>query len=244
MENLSEFLVTNPKQILSHLKSLMTNKCLISAAFSDRQSFLTAILSIDEKGQTLTIDCGPKEYLNKELLSSGIVNFKTEYQGISVLFTGREIKKSGDDGEHFSLTMKIPESIYWVQRRKSYRVRSPLSKNSYCSVTLQNEENQTEETHDFKLYDISVTGFSIFCESQESADILTVSTEYNNCSLVLEDKFYQVSFTIQSKTSFNINKPKKNQRIGCKFINTLPPTESAFLRYMQKIEREIKRNLG
>lgn len=244
MENLSEYLVKNPKKILRHLKSLMTNKRIIFATFGDGQSFLTAILSFDEKEKTLTIDCGPKEYLNKQLLNSGIVDFKAETQGISAFFTGREIKKIKDGEEHFSLSMKIPEAIYWVQRRKSYRVRSPLSKDSYCSITLHNKENKTEEVHDFTLYDISVTGFAIFCESQDIAELISVSTEYSHCNFVLEGHCYQVSFSIQSITPFNITKLKKNQRIGCEFINMTLPLESAFLRYMQKVEREIQRNLG
>ena len=248
MDDFAQYLIKNPKQIINHLKTLMTNKCLISVVFGEKQSFLTAILAIDEKEKLITIDCGPKEYLNKELLSCGIVDCKTDYEGIKVLFEGRQIKKSGE-ADHFALKMKIPDELYWAQRRNSYRVRSPLSKNSYCTITLQNLEQdseiETEETLELKLYDISVTGFSMLCETQELAEQLTVSSEFDNCQLVLDDdKTYNISFAVQSYIPLNANKPKKIQRIGCKFINPTPPTESAFLRYMQKIEREIKRNLG
>jgi len=243
MDDLSEFLVKNPKQILIHLKSLMANKCLITAIFGEKQSFLTAILAIDEKKQTITIDCGPKEYLNKDLLSYGLVDCKTDFGGIKAVFEGHQIKKSGD-ADQVALEMKIPDSMYWVQRRKSYRVRSPLSKNSYCTFTLQDLENKKEESHDLKLYDISVTGFSMLCETQELAEQLAISAVFDNCELVLEDKAYGVSFVIQAKIPLGSNNPHKILRIGCKFINAAPPTESAFLRYMQKIEREIKRNLG
>jgi len=248
MDDLAQYLIKNPKQIINHLKKLMTNKCLISAVFGEKQSFLTAILAIDEKNNLITTDCGPKEYLNNELLSCGTVECKTDYEGIKVLFKGLQVKKSGDAGQ-FALEMKMPDELYWVQRRNSYRVRSPLSKNSYCTVTLQDleqdSENETEETHELKLYDISVTGFSVLCETQELAEQLTVSSKFDHCQLVLDDdKTYNISFIVQSQTPLNINKPEKTQRIGCKFINPTPPTESAFLRYMQKIEREIKRNLG
>lgn len=243
MENISQYLVKNPKQILNHLNTLMTNKCLISTGFGENESFLTAILAIDEKEQVIIIDCGPKEYLNKKLLSCGIVDCKTDYEGIKVQFIGHQVKKAGDP-DQFTLSIKIPETIYWVQRRKSYRVRSPLSKNSYCSITFQDTENQTEEIHNFKLFDISVTGFAILCETQKLAEQLPLSSEFNHCHLVLDNKIHEISFIVQSIVPFNLNKPKKDQRIGCKFINAAPPTESAFLRYMQKIEREIKRNLG
>ncbi len=248
MDDFAQYLIKNPKQIINHLKTVMTNKCLISVVFGEKQSFLTAILAIDEKEKLITIDCGPKEYLNKELLSCGIVDCKTDYEGIKVLFEGRQIKKSGE-ADQFALKMKIPDELYWAQRRDSYRVRSPLSKNSYCTITLQNleqdSENEAEETLELKLYDISVTGFSMLCETQELAEQLTESSEFNHCQLALDDdKAHDISFSVQSRTPLNANKPKKTQRIGCKFINAKPPTESAFLRYMQKIEREIKRTLG
>lgn len=243
MNNLSEYLVKNPKQILIHLKALANEKCLISANFGENHTFLTVILGIDEKKQIITIDCGPKEYLNKELLSLGIVDCKAEHTGIKVLFEGRGIKKAGKLGQP-ALSVQIPESIYWIQRRQFYRVRSPLSKNSYCTITFPQTVVDKDEnrTLNFQLFDLSATGFSILSESDELAEQLTPSTEFNNCQLVLDNADrHNISFVVRSKFAFNANKPNKNQRIGCEFVRTPPKAESAFLRYMQEIEREIKR---
>jgi len=49
MENLSEYRVKNPKLILSYLKTLATEKCLLIVNFGENFSFLTVILDIDEK---------------------------------------------------------------------------------------------------------------------------------------------------------------------------------------------------
>lgn len=245
MDKLSEYLVKNPKQILLHLKTLANEKCLIAVNFGENHSFLTVIIDINEKKQIITIDCGPKEYLNKELLSLGIVNCKAEYNGIKVFFEGRGIKKAGKLGQP-ALSIKIPESIYWIQRRQFYRVRSPLSKNSYCTITfLATEEDAEEEkTFNFQLYDLSATGFSMLSDTKQLAQQLTPSTEFSNCQLVLDNADqHSISFIVRSKFAINPNKPHKNQRIGCEFINTPAKSESAFFRYMQEIEREIKRNL-
>jgi c-di-GMP-binding flagellar brake protein YcgR len=244
MENLSDFLIKAPKQVLTHLKTLAAEKCLIAVNFGENFSFLTAILDIDEKKQLITIDCGPKEYLNKKLLNSGIVNFKTELGGIKVLFEGRDIKKAGKPGQT-ALSIKLPEHIYWIQRRKYYRVRSPLSKNSYCSITFpETEENQeNEETLHYKLYNLSATGFAILSETEELAERLTLETEFNDCQLVLDTtETHTISFIVRSKFAINPNKPQKIQRIGCELLSNSPKVESAFLRYMQEIEREIRRN--
>lgn len=241
MEKISKFLVNNPKQILTHLKTLLTEKCLIAAGFGENHSFLTAILEIDEKKRIITIDCGPKEYLNKELLSTGIVECKTDFKGIKVLFEGRDVKRSGKPDQP-ALSIKIPNQIYWVQRRIFYRVRSPLSKNSYCTITFQSSESDDANTLSFKLFDLSISGFSIIFDSLEQAKEIKLDTELNNCKLVLNGaETHIISFVPRNRLAVNPNSPAKSQRIGCEFIGITPRTENAFLRYMQGIEREIKK---
>jgi len=241
MDEFADFLVQNPKQILLHLKSLATEKCLLSATFGDNYSFLTAVLEFQDKDQTMMIDCGPKEYLNKELLSLGQVRFKADFQGIKAFFEGRNVRKTGNF-ENPALLIKIPEKIYWLQRRKFYRVRSPLSKDSYCSIplTIEDKENSLLQ---FKLFDLSATGFSLLADNIEEANLLTVDNRHDRCDLVLDhEDTHSVSFIIRSKIALNPEKPHKIQRIGCEFINIPLRTEAAFLRYMQDIERMIKKN--
>ena len=241
MENLSDYLVKNPKLILSYLKTLATEKCLIVVSFGDNFSFLTVILDIDEKKQIITIDCGPKEYLNKKLLSAGVVNLKADLGGIKVLFDGRDIKKTGTSGQT-ALSIRIPKHIYWIQRRKFYRVRSPLSKNSYCSIAIPKTE-ENKEIHNYKLYDLSATGFAIISETDKLAEHLALETQFNNCELIFDTtETHTISFIVRSKLALNPTKPNKGQRIGCEVLDISPKVESAFLRYMQDIERALKRN--
>ncbi len=242
MEKSSEYLIRGPKQVLSHLKTIAAKKCLISAGFGNNNSFLTAILGFDEKNQTLIIDCGPKEYLNKALLSSSIVTFKTECDGIEISFEGRGLKKAGDISQP-TLLMKLPNSLYWAQRRKYYRTRSPFSKNSFCTFIVQDPEDEHNiETHDFKLFDLSATGFSVLTDTLKIAKPLTIGDEFIDCQLVLDGaETLNISFIIRNLLALNPNKLKKYQRVGCEFINFKQNNESACLRYMQEIERELKK---
>lgn len=42
--------------------------------------------------------------------------------------------------------------------------------------------------------------------------------------------------------AINANNSKKGHRIGCEFVDITPRIENACSRYMQNIEREIKKN--
>ncbi|MFW5443703.1 MAG: flagellar brake protein [Methylococcaceae bacterium] len=242
MDETAKYLVRNQKQVFNYLKMLSAERCLISAAFGedDKDTFLTAILDIDEKKKTITIDCGPKEYLNKRLLDSAIIKCATEYKGIKVQFEGRKVKKAGKTGQP-AFTIPIPGSISWVQRRQFYRIKSPLSKNSYCTVSYTNLETEEETTLNLQLYDLSASGFSILNDEAEFSNQLIPSAEFKNCTLALhEEAELNISFEVRHKLPLNPNKPGKTERVGCYITNSSPRIESTILRYMQNIERELK----
>lgn len=242
MHDISKFLDRNPKRVLLYLKNLLEEKCLISATFGvgEKDTFLTAILDIDEQKQTVTIDCGPKEYLNKRLQASALIKFSTKYQGIKVLFEGRKVKKAGSSKQPCFI-FSIPSSIYWFQRRQFYRVKSPLSKKSFCVISFYNPEIEKETTVELQIYDISATGFSFVNELEEISELLSPSSEFENCKLILEDEEDQIiSFEVRHNTALNPNNISAGLRVGCCMIDITPKIESTIIRYTQKIDREIK----
>jgi c-di-GMP-binding flagellar brake protein YcgR len=241
--DIAKYLIKTPKQVLMHLKLLSTDKCLISASFGEdeKDTFITTILEINEKKQTLIIDCGPKEYLNKKLLNSAIIKLKTDYKGITVQFEGRKIKKAITNNGQPAFITPIPRSMYWVQRRQFHRVKSPLSKNSYCSVILIDPETEKELTVKLKLYNLSGTGFSVINELNSFSSQLLPSTTFENCMLVLENEQSQrISFEIRNNIPINPHRPKTGNRIGCQITAGSANTESAIFRYILNIERELK----
>jgi len=246
MADIDQYLINQSKQVLSHLKLLLESRCLLTAAFGtgDKDTFITAILEIDEKKQTITIDCSSKEYLNKKLLDTSIIKFSTSYQGISVSFEGRKVKKAGSP-EQLAFIVPIPSSILWLQRRQFYRTRLPLTKNSFCAVTFTNQETEEQTSVNFKIYDLSASGFSFHYEQEDSTEFsseLTPSAVFENCKLILEGEADQpLSFEVRHHlVTINPNNQKKVERFGCRILNATPRIESTILRYMQNIERELK----
>jgi len=242
MTDIAKYIVRSEKQVLAYLKLLSTERCLISAAFgqSDKDTFLTAIMDIDEKKKIITIDCGPKEYLNKRLIDSAIIRCTTEYKGIKVEFEGRKVIKSGTPGNPAFL-IPIPSSIFWVQRRQFYRIRSPLSKQSYCAVSYKDAVTEKETTLNLPLNDLSASGISFLNESQELKELLKPASEFNKCRLVLQDESpISVDLEIRHTSPQQSKTPGKVERIGCYITNSTPRVESTILRYMQNIEREIQ----
>ncbi|MDO9424079.1 MAG: flagellar brake protein [Methylobacter sp.] len=234
MSDISSFSVQNTKQIIHHLTLLLKNRCLLSARFgTNSESYITTLLGIDEKNNAVILDSGSKEDLNQRLLNAGKVAFDTDYNGIKVSFAGTALKQITHKGES-AFSMLIPKSLFWMQRREYYRVKSPLSKPSYCQLIREDREPVN-----LKLYDISLTGFAMLNISKDISELMIPGKTMTQCKLILAEAGEgMISFEICVKYIINPGKLQKIQKIGCKFINLTRPVEETIQRYMQQIQRE------
>ena len=249
MSNENDYLVRNSKRIVEYLTDLYKGKCIISAHFGENNAaFLTAILAIDAKKNTLKLDAAPSELLNKELLSSTKVLFRTEIHGIKVSFSGKNIKKiSNSAGTAFEMPM--PTAIFWMQRRQFYRVKVPLAHTgSYCKIICRTAESEgakeSVQTGKFKLVDLGITGFAFLNPDSRFSEHFAEGKSYSECCLYLhEGSHSDISFSIKDITVAKLSPTSNQQRIGCLFTDVSPTFQSGIQRYMQDIERQQK-NIG
>lgn len=230
----SSFLIRNQKQIIRYLLLLSKNDCLIKATFgANDESYITSVLSINEKNNTLILDCGSKEDLNLRIMKSEKITFDTKFEGIKVSFAGSTPKQINYEEESV-FTMPIPKTLFWMERRGYYRVKPKLSKPIYCKLILENGRSV-----ELKLYDISLSGFSMLNVSREVSEKLTTDTLFSDCDLILpEYDNCMVSFEISNKYIINPDKLKKVQKIGCQFKNLTRQVENIINSYMHNIQRE------
>ncbi|TRX00563.1 flagellar brake protein [Candidatus Methylobacter oryzae] len=236
MSDDTSFSVSNRRQIIYNLSILLKNKCLLSVRFGEGKAFfLTAILEIDEKNNSIVFDYGPKEALNQQLLKAPRIIFEADFAGIKASFKGSNVQQILYNGEP-AFTMLIPESIFWMQRREYFRVKSPRSKGSYCQLNLQGQDPVN-----LLLYDISLTGFSVLNTSTKISDLLIPGTQLEKCKLVLSGAGEDIiAFKICSKLIINPDKiaALKIQKIGCLFTQITPVFESVVQRYINQLQRE------
>jgi len=241
----SDYLVKNAKVVFNHFNELLTKKCLISAHFGDRNtSFLTMIVDLDKKSNLIKLDCGPSETVDKQLLESSKVLFRTEVNGIKASFSGKNITKV-KTGSDWAFSMPIPDVIFWLQRRQFYRVKIPFShSSSFCRLNLQpakTDEDEPEQSITFQLCDLSITGFSFFNIDPKWTEQLQPDTEFHDCNLHLNNGNQAlVSFVIKNNIQIRSSPVTWQNRIGCIFITVPASFETNIQRYMQDIELQQK----
>lgn len=237
MSDQSSFSIQNPRQVISHLLILLRHKCRLSIHFgAETEPCTTILLGINEDKNILILDVSRQETVNNQLLKASKLTFDTEFDGIKVSFGAPVLKKTTFKDEP-AFSIPIPSSIFWMQRREYYRVKSPFTEASYCQIVLELED---KEPVNLKLYDISLTGFSMFNISKEISDLLVVGEPIvNQCKLILADiGEIAVSFEVCSKYMVNLDKQKKVQKIGCRLINVTSQIEELIQHYMYHIQRE------
>lgn len=233
MDLQSDFVINSPEKILSKLNVLYKNKSLLTVGYG-ANVFVTTILDIDKKDQSFICD-GCEEEILEQVLSSTKIVFKTEYLGAMVVFDAEKLVKTKFGG-NLAFSVPFPAALRWMEQREFYRVRIPNFASTRCQMVLDGQEQPTS----FKLYDISIRGFSMLNTSDELSELLILGRQHDRCKLFLDGvKEMVVSFEIRSKILLNPNNLNKVEKIGCKFTRITNTFENTVHGYMMDIEREL-----
>jgi len=226
---------------MSKLAILHKHKCLLNVSLGDNgDSFITTIFEINRKNNNVIFYHAPQKNLIEKLYESTDIAFNTEHQGIKVSFNGKKMAQIRHNGTP-AFTMPIPDTLYWVEARDFPRIKIPASTPAFCLLMLNSQEPVK-----LKLYDISLTGFSVLNNSDEISKIMTPNIHFKHCKLLLPDSNEGiVSFEIRHKCIIQqAEKEKSTEKIGCMFTEITQAFENTIQRYMQQIEREFRQNIS
>lgn len=242
MDYSSLFLIDSSEKINQHLSILLKNKCLLTAYFGDddnEDSFITTLFEIDKKEHVFIFYHGPKEEAIDALLNSSKITFKTVCLGVEVVFDTLGLANIRHNGLP-AFAVPIPESMLWMERREFYRLKAPLSNTSYCQLNLQNQVPIK-----LKLYDISISGFSMLADCKAVLDLMILYSSFEQCKFILDGKDADtITFEIRSKYVFNPESLNRMEKIGCRFTQITPAFQNTIQRYMQQIERANRLRTG
>jgi flagellar brake protein len=233
MELQSDFLISSPEKIISKLSVLHKNKSLLTVGYGSN-TFVTTILEVNKKDQVFICD-GCNEEILENILGCTKIYFKTEHLGAMVAFDAAKLVKT-EYGGNLAFSVPIPLSLRWMEQREFFRVRVPSSASSCCQMKFPDQEAPVT----FKVYDISIRGFSMLNNSDEISELLIPGKQYDRCKLILDGiQEMVISFEVRSKIMLNPNNLNKVEKIGCKFSRITNTFENTVHGYMMEIERDL-----
>ena len=231
----SSFTLHSRLEIAHILRDLVRTHALTTVHFGDnRETLVTALLAVDSTASEITFDCSGSEPLNRKLLKSGTLQFRSSQDKVKIRFSTPPARIVQIDGRN-AFAVPFPQSMLRLQRREFYRALTPVTRAAKCIVPVANEgRNGYVET---RLHDIGLGGIALVTQPGEIATDKGVV--YANCRIVLPEVGNVVAtLEVCNKLEMTLLNGKSMLRVGCKFVNPSMAALSLVQRYVMALERD------
>ena len=228
----NEFLITNPKEIISILSTIAQRKSRVALYYNEGNSMvLTMILAADENG--VWIDAASNPLDNRHIERSNRIVFVSTHNQAKVQFVASSaMLGTYEDSPAFLLA--LPRKLLRLQRRDYYRLVTPETHALKC--VIRPIPDQAHIQHEITVMDISIGGVALVCEA--SGIELQPGMRYENCEIELPD-VGTVEATIEVKNTFEITDRSGNikRRAGCVFVRPNGQTTMLLQRYVAQMQQ-------
>jgi c-di-GMP-binding flagellar brake protein YcgR len=225
------YLLTGPTTIAYALNDLIHRGELVTVVFDHGKGMiLTALLAADADEETLVFDWGGSEQENQRLLASERNIFVAKPDGIKVQFvTGQAAETVFGDGKAF--VTNLPERVVRLQRRESFRIRTPLGRPLICRLW---PENGTPI--DVPLRDLSVGGAGLTYSGKHVP--FEAGQVFPRCRIDLpEAGEISCAAEVRHVTAGNPLSGIPSAIVGLRFRELTQPMQARIQRYIVTLER-------
>ncbi len=236
-DELEQFRVRAPAEILRVLRDLARGNELVTAYFNDGRDFiLTSLLRVDPEQKRLVLDYGPDELLNRRLLERQHAVFVTRHNQVRVQFTTDRLERVEFEGGP-AFIAPLPESLVRVQRREFYRLTTPISQR--LNISFVTEDGSTLSAH---LADISVGGVGIIEPPEGWVPACEPGTVIPDCRIELPEEGV-ISADIEIRNRYEVSKSAGQPlyHLGCRLLRLDSRASAAIQRYIHRVDLERRR---
>lgn len=233
-ENENDYLISNPKEIVSILQTIVQRKSRVALYYNEGVSMvLTMILAADENG--VWIDAASNPLDNRLIERSKRIIFVTTHNQAKVQFVATDVMLGTyEDAPAFSLG--LPRKLLRLQRRDYYRLVT--SETGALNCTIRPIADQTHIQHEVTVMDISIGGVALVCE--QTGVELHPGMVYEHCQIELPE-LGTLEATIEVKNTFEITdrNGKVKRRAGCVFVKPDGKTTMLLQRYVAQMQQRL-----
>jgi c-di-GMP-binding flagellar brake protein YcgR len=229
----NDYLVQNPKEIVSILQTIVSRKSRVALYYNEDNSMvLTMLLAVDENGVWVDASSNPQD--NRHIERSERIIFVSTHNQAKVQFVANDtLLGMYEDSPAFSLA--LPKKLLRLQRRDYYRLVTNETGRLKCII--RPVPDKAHITHEVTVMDISIGGVALICE--ESGVELKPGMIYKQCLIELPE-IGTLEATIEVKNTFVITdrSGKVNRRAGCVFVKPDGKTCMLLQLYVAQMQRQ------
>ena len=257
----SKYAVRGRKEVTTILGALRKSGAAVMAYIGNigNDFILTSVVTIMPEQNLVLLDLGSNSETNQRALSATRIVCVTELDGIRIQMSVESLHAAHFEG-HDVFGMSIPETLLRLQRRESYRVRTPRDNPPLCIIAAARALGVPDQ---MDIVDISCGGVALALPVG-AAEIET-GTRFTGCHIPLPELGKDTSFGALYGSSQNLGRPDGvevitdlmvrgtfeirfangvvHRRVGCEFVGMRERERALIQRYVSKAERE-RRYLG
>ncbi len=235
-DNENDFIVANPKEILSILRTISSRRSRVALYYNEDNSMvLTLLLAVDEGG--IWVDAATSLGDNKHIERSGRIVFVSSHNQAKVQWVSTDTTLGLYENSP-AFFLPLPKKLLRLQRRDYYRLLTPEPNALKCIIrpAPAHKHHIAEVT----VMDISIGGVALVCA--ENGVELEPGTTYPNCEIELPGEG-TVNATIEVKNAFKVTERsgEVKRRAGCVFVKPDGQTTIMLQRYVAHMQLEQAR---
>ncbi|MBE7521557.1 MAG: flagellar brake protein [Burkholderiales bacterium] len=224
------FRIGSRSEIASILRDLMAKHALVAASGGGDAQIVTTILSVEVDTGELVLDWGGTGRIADRLMAASRVLFETSLDQVRVRFASGPPAPTVFDGEA-AFRVAIPEFVFRIQRRDSYRLKVPASLRATLVVEAFAQAGPASTS--LVLHDISETGACVGASRTDPA--AAAGARHERCRLLLPE-LPPISVGVEV-----IHVASRNDgamRYGVRFLG-IPERDAATIRrFIARVERD------
>ncbi|QFY44731.1 hypothetical protein F6R98_20600 [Candidatus Methylospira mobilis] len=235
----ASYTITRRTHIVERLMQMARLAVLINVkpTRAATSGFMTTITKVLPDKNLFAIEVSANEELNKSLKNVGELVFTATVEGVPARFKAPGLTPASLGG-NLVFAVTIPKSLYWRQRRRSYRLAIPLATPITCTVPLTDSKS-----HKFPVLDISQTGFSLLNENQRAAsNLLDIGQVLQGCQFSwpasLKDPF---TAELCRSEVVGSNGVFRSFKLGFRFTKMTPAFEKGIQNLLHELAQIKKR---
>ena len=233
-EEENEYLVSNPREIVSILQTIAQRKSRVALYYNEGNSMvLTMILAADEHG--VWIDASSNMHDNRVIERSKRIIFVSTHNQAKVQFIASDVVLGlYENAPAFSLA--LPRKLLRLQRRDYYRLVTPETNALKCIIRPVPEKAHIQ--HEVTVMDISIGGVALVCEA--SGFELQPGMVYEHCQIELpEIGTLQAAIEVRNAFEITDRNGKVKRRAGCVFVKPDGRATMMLQRYVAQMQQKM-----
>lgn len=226
---LEQFKLDSRQSIVNIFQQLERKSVPIFLQTADGQVGESRIVHIDSKNNTLLLAYTPEYALNQQILETGAYIYAEHFSAQVQFFVPKLAQVMFQQGYVF--TISLPDEIYRIQRRESYRAEVPEENGIRCTIPLTGDGHLR-----IPISDISRGGIALLDRMNKLP--VQQGTLLPNCQLELPRVgALHADIQVRNCKSF-YSKELKHEvaRLGCKFLSISSGMENILQRYIDQLE--------